>query len=196
MTYRLPRFQDTYLVLAGGEVHLYEERNGLDFCIHTQKETTWTHRQIWQRHRALVLRFRRLQLAWKLGGKHIPMFRRMILCAMESGRYPGIGGVSRNRSITIATRARLIWGNYNSYDDAAHRASLRLQDEVVRRLQAEGVSAKIESPGYIWLPTHKKSFVHWHRESLWRDEKGAPLGETNHLNAAEVADAISKILAK
>jgi hypothetical protein len=85
-----------------------------------------------------------------------------------------------------------------SYDTAAHRESLRLQDAVIRHLQAAGVSAKIESPGFIWLPTHKKSFVHWHREahSQWRDENDAPLGERNHLDAADVAAAILEILKK
>jgi hypothetical protein len=84
MSYCLPAFRKTHLVLSGNEARLYERRNGLDFCIHAQKDVAWTHRQIWERHRGIVLRFRRLQFAWRLAGKHIPLFRRMILRALET----------------------------------------------------------------------------------------------------------------
>ena len=83
------------------------------------------------------------------------------------------------------------------FDAIAFRESLHLQDEVIHRLRAAGISdARTECPGFIWLPTHKKSFIHWHRESMWRDEKDAPLGEKNHQNAKEVADVILRIVEK
>jgi hypothetical protein len=39
-----------------------------------------------------------------------------------------------------------------------------------------------------------RAFLHWHKDSRWLDEKGAAVGERNHLDAAEIADAILKAL--
>ena len=86
VAYCLPQFRDTYVVLLGDEVRLYEERGGLDFniaCFVAQEVDKCSPREIWMRHRAIVVRFRRLQRLWRLGGKHIPVFRRMILRALE-----------------------------------------------------------------------------------------------------------------
>lgn len=78
------------------------------------------------------------------------------------------------------------------YNAIAHRESLRLQDEVIRHLQAAGVSARMEFPGYIQIGS--RAFLHWHKDSRWLDEKGAAMGERNNLDAAEGADAILKAL--
>ena len=81
------------------------------------------------------------------------------------------------------------------YNAAAHRESLRLQVAVIRRLRAAGVpDARMECPGYIQIGS--RAFLHWHKDSRWLDEKGAAVGETNHLDAAEIAHAILKILTK
>jgi hypothetical protein len=80
------------------------------------------------------------------------------------------------------------------YDAAAHRASLHLQDAVIRILQSAGHDAELACPGFVWMPKHKKSFVHWHGRQGWQDETDASLGEKNHLDAAEVAAAILNTL--
>jgi hypothetical protein len=81
-----------------------------------------------------------------------------------------------------------------SYDAGAHCESLRLQDSVIRHLQSAGVPARMEFPGYLQIGS--RAFLHWHKDSRWLDEKGTTVGEANHQDAAEVADAILKILKK
>ena len=80
-----------------------------------------------------------------------------------------------------------------SYDDA-HRESLRLQDSVICHLQSAGVPARMEFPGYIQIGS--RAFLHWHKDSRWLDGMGVAIGECDHRNAAEVADAILELLKK
>ena len=46
------------------------------------------------------------------------------------------------------------------------------------------------------IACRSRAFLHWHQDSRWLDEKGAAVGECNHLDAADVAAAILEILAK
>jgi hypothetical protein len=79
----------------------------------------------------------------------------------------------------------------NVFDAEAHHASIRLQVAVIHILRAAGIACTLECPGYIWLSTHKRYFIHWYGRRRWQDETDALLGERNHLDAKEVAAAIA-----
>ena len=85
------------------------------------------------------------------------------------------------------------------YNATAHRESLRLQDAVIHHLQAAGIpDARMECPGYVAIGNGcgNRAFLHWYWRSRWEDGTGAAIGESDHLNAADVAAAILEILKK
>jgi len=81
------------------------------------------------------------------------------------------------------------------YSREAQRASLKIQDDVIRLLNASGVSARIDFPGFVQIKEH--AFVHWHGRSEWTHQCGSEqraLLLANHTDAREIAGAIGQIL--
>jgi hypothetical protein len=78
--YRLVPLRKTHLDYEGPHTLLIETETGRTMLRITRR---LEHREAWTRQRHAVLRFRRLQRAWRIA-KHFPFLRQRVLKALEA----------------------------------------------------------------------------------------------------------------